>query len=91
MIVWGLPCRLSFTFSVALRDQAPAGVKLTLIVQLAPTFRTVPQVFPFMPKSPPLAPVIEAPLMVIIVFPVFVRVTMRAAPDESRQPSLLRS
>ena len=43
--VWGLLLALSVTVSVALRDPVAVGVKVTLIVQVAPTGTLVPQLF----------------------------------------------
>ena len=54
--VWGLLLALSVTVSVALRDPATAGVKVTLIVQFPPAATLDPQVL-VCPKSPGLAPV----------------------------------
>jgi hypothetical protein len=43
--VCGVPAALSATFSVALRVPARVGIKVTLIVQLAPAANELPQVW----------------------------------------------
>ena len=43
--VWGLPVALSATVSVAAAAPVAAGVKVTLIVQVAPAARLEPQVW----------------------------------------------
>ena len=55
--VWGLLVALSLTSSVALRVPVAVGVKVTLIVQVAPAARVDPQLF-ICAKSPLLVPVI---------------------------------
>ena len=59
---------------VAARDPRAVGLNVTLIVQLAPTFKDVPQVV-VREKSEALAPVIGVLLIVIVAVPVFRRVT----------------
>ena len=54
--VCGLFVALSVTASDAVRLPVAVGVKVTLMVQLAPAARLVPQLFVW-PKSPLLAPV----------------------------------
>ena len=54
--VWGLLLALSVTVSVALRDPAAVGVKVTLIVQFPPAATLDPQLL-VCPKSPGLVPV----------------------------------
>ena len=43
LAVWGLPVASSFTVSVPVRVPAAVGLKVTLIVQLAPLARDEPQ------------------------------------------------
>ena len=61
--VWGLLLALSVTVSVALRDPAAAGVKVTLIVQFPPAATLDPQLL-VCPKSPGLVPVKPTLVMV---------------------------
>ena len=56
LAVRGLPVALSVMVTVALRVPAAVGLKVTLMVQLAPTARLVPQVL-VEAKSPLLVPV----------------------------------
>jgi hypothetical protein len=69
---------LSATFTAALRETAAVGLKLTVMVQLAPAATLVPQVL-VCEKELALVPVIEmpspAPLNVSAPVPVFVSVT----------------
>src|SRR5438128_12375540 len=60
---WGLPAALSVMLSAALRVPLVVGLKLTLIVQLAPAANELPQEV-VREKSPALVPVIARPLMV---------------------------
>ena len=69
---------MSLMLSEAVRVPVAAGVKVTLIVQLAPAASELPQVF-IWAKSPALAPVTEMPLIVRAALPVLLRVTVRAA------------
>ena len=72
--VWGLFGALSVTVRVA--DLAPeaVGVKVTLIAQLAPAARLLPQVV-VCEKSPPLEPVNVMLVIVKAVVPLLVSVT----------------
>ena len=45
LTVWGLPLALSAMLSAAVRAPLADGVKVTLIVQLAPAATLVPQLF----------------------------------------------
>jgi hypothetical protein len=76
--VWGLPAALLVIERDALRVAATVGVKVTLMVQLAPAATLAPQVL-VCAKSPGLAPVIVMPLMDSVELPVFDRVTFWAA------------
>jgi hypothetical protein len=58
----------------ALRVAATVGVKVTLMVQLAPAATLAPQVL-VCANSPGLAPVLVMPLMDSVELPVFDRVT----------------
>jgi hypothetical protein len=70
---WGLLLASSVTVSVAPRVPVPVGVKVTLMVQLFPAARLVPQLL-VCPKSPPFAPVTAMPLIVKAVAPGFASV-----------------
>ena len=63
LAVRGLPVALSVTASVALRDPAAVGLKVTLMVQLAAAARLAPQPL-VCAKSPLLVPVMTTPLIV---------------------------
>src|SRR5207244_8439377 len=67
----GLPAALSLMLSAALRVPLAVGLKLTLIVQLAPAANELPQLV-VREKSPALVPVIAMLLMVKLVVPTFV-------------------
>jgi hypothetical protein len=71
--VCGLPGALLLMEMAALRGPIPAGVKVTLIWQLAPTGSEEPQAL-LCAKSPGFAPVMEMPEMASGVEPVFARV-----------------
>jgi hypothetical protein len=71
--VCGEPLALSATLTEALSPPAEAGVKVTVIVQLAPAASEVPQVLPSL-KLLALAPVMEMPVMVSGAVPGFDRV-----------------
>jgi len=74
----GLPLALSVTFKLAVRIPVAVGVKLTLMVQLAPAAIVLGlsgQVFAW-PKSLALVPLIPIPLIVSGAVPLFVRVTV---------------
>jgi hypothetical protein len=62
------------TVTAALRAPVAVGVNVTLIVQLAPAAKLVPQVFVW-PKSPALLPVIAILVMVSAVEPELESVT----------------
>ena len=74
LAVCGLLVASSVTVNVALRVPRAAGVKATLIVQLAPAATEVPQLLVWA-KSPLLAPVKAMLINVSAVLWVFVRVT----------------
>jgi len=69
--LWGLPDALSATPTEPDRVPAAAGVKVTLMVQLAPGARELPQVF-VSAKSP----VVVIPEIVSGAFPVFESVAL---------------
>jgi hypothetical protein len=69
---------LSVTVTAALRAPVAVGVKVTLILQLAPATTLVPQVFVWL-KSPLFVPVIVMLVMVSAAVPVFESVTACAA------------
>ncbi len=69
----GLPLALSETLSEAARGPMTLGVKVTLIAQLAPTARLVPQVF-VSAKSPLFVPTTAIEVMLTVTVPVFVHV-----------------
>jgi hypothetical protein len=75
--VWGLPAASLVIERDALRAAATGGVKVTLMVQLAPAATLLPQVL-VCAKSPESAPVIVIPLMDSVEPPVFDRVTVWA-------------
>jgi hypothetical protein len=74
----GLPAALSVMLTAAVRVPLAVGLKVTLILQLAPAANVLPQVW-VCAKSPALVPVIAMLLMVKLVVPVFLRVTVLAA------------
>jgi hypothetical protein len=78
LTVCGLPLASSLMLREALRLPVAVGVKVTLMVQLAPAATDVPQVL-LWAKSPALVPVIEMPLIVRAALPVLLRVTPCAA------------
>ena len=69
---------LSVTFSVAVREPPALGRKVTLMVQLAPVAKVVPQVCVW-EKLVGLVPVNEYPVIFNVAVPVLVRVTVIAA------------
>ena len=69
---------MSVTLNVVVRLPEAAGVKVTLMVQLAPTARLAPQPLVWA-KSPLLVPVIAMLLIVNGALPLFVSVTAWAA------------
>jgi len=69
----GLPVALSAIDSVPLREPVAVGVNVTLIVQLDPAARLVPQVF-VCAKSP----VTVTPVIVRLAVPLLLRVTALA-------------
>ena len=78
LIVCGLPAALSVIAREAVREPVAEGVKVTLIVQLAPAATLVPQVF-VCAKSPLLVPVTAMLVMLSAAVPLFVSVTVCAA------------
>jgi hypothetical protein len=70
----GLPEAESLTLSPAVRVPGAVGVKVRLIVQLAPAARELPQVLDCA-KSPALAPVSETPAILTLAVPVLFTVT----------------
>jgi hypothetical protein len=73
----GLSDALSVMVTDAVRVPGLVGVKVTLIVQLAPAAKLAPQVLAWM-KSPPLAPVMEMPVIVRVAVPLLVKVSVWA-------------
>ena len=71
----GLPVASSAIESEAARLPLAAGVKVTLIVQLAPAATLDPQVLVWV-KSPALEPEIEMPVTLKAALPVLVKVTI---------------
>ena len=61
--VWGLLLALSVTVNVAVRDPVAVGVKVTLMVQVAPVAKVEGQLL-VCPKSPELVPVKPTLVMV---------------------------
>ena len=76
--VCGLPEALSATASEALRAPLAEGVKVTLIVQLAPAANVLAHVWVWA-KFVGFVPVNEYPVMVSEAVPVLVSVTVLAA------------
>ena len=74
----GLPLALSVMLTEALRVPEAEGVKVTLIVQLAPVVSELPHVL-VCAKSPALVPVTAMVVMLKVALPVLLRVTVRAA------------
>ena len=74
----GLPAALSAIETEALRDPEAVGVNVTLMAQLAPAARVLPQVF-VCAKSPAFAPVMLMLLMVSSAEPLLVSVIGCAA------------
>src|SRR5437899_5808623 len=70
----GLPAALSVMLSAAVRVPLDVGLKVTLMLQLAPAASEMPQAL-VCAKSPALVPVIAMLLMVKLVVPVFLSVT----------------
>jgi len=73
-MVCGLPAALSVIVTLAVRLPFAVGVKVTLMVQLAPAARELPHVFVWT-KSPLLVPVIAILVMLTAVLPVLAIVT----------------
>ena len=73
---WGLPVALSVTVTVPVRVPVVVGLKVTLIAQLVPAARDVPQV-----PSPPKAksPLTVTLLIVNVLLPLLVRVESSTA------------
>jgi hypothetical protein len=74
LTVCGLPVASSATLREALRVPVAAGLKVTLIVQLAPAATLDPQVLVWV-KSPALVPETETLVTLSDALPVLVRVT----------------
>jgi hypothetical protein len=74
----GLPAASSWTFKFALRELLALGVKVTLIVQLAPTATLVPQLLVWA-KFEAFVELIEILLMVSGAVPIFDSVTVCGA------------
>jgi hypothetical protein len=74
----GFPAALSLTFKSALRERLALGVKVTLIVQLAPTATLVPQLLVWA-KFEAFVALIEILLMVSGAVPIFDSVTVSGA------------
>src|SRR5208282_1680745 len=72
LTAWGLPLALSVMLTEAVRLPLAVGVKVTLIVQLAPAATELPQVL-VCAKSPGLAPVIERLAMLKAALPVLLK------------------
>ena len=66
---------LSVIFNDAERTPLAAGLNVTLIEQLLPAFREVPQ-FPLLVKSDAFVPVIAITIELSVVAPVFFKVTV---------------
>ena len=69
---------MSLMFSAAVRVPDAVGLKVTLMLQLAPAANELPQVW-VCAKFPALVPVIAMLLMVKLAVPVFLSVTVLAA------------
>ena len=78
LIDWGLPLALSTILTLALRVPVAVGANFTLIVQLAPAARLLPQVY-VSEKSPGFVPVRPMLVMLRLPVPVLVNVTFCAA------------
>lgn len=78
LIDWGLPLALSTILTLALRVPVVVGVNFTLIEQLPPAARLLPQVYVF-EKSPGFVPVRPMLVMLRLPVPVLVNVTLCAA------------
>ena len=74
LTLWGLPVALSVTVRAVLRVPLAAGVKVTLIVQLAPAATELPQLL-VCAKSPGFVPVSARLVTLKAVLPEFVKVT----------------
>jgi hypothetical protein len=75
----GLPGALSANERLALRAPDPAGVNVTLTVQLAETPNVVPQVFDETTKSEALVPVTVILEIVSVAVPLLVSVVVNGA------------
>jgi len=78
LTVWGLLPALSEMKSDALRDPAPVGVNVTLMLQLAPAVTLLAQLFVWA-KSVKLVPPRDSLEMLSKALPVLVSVTLWAA------------
>jgi hypothetical protein len=75
LAVCGLPVALSVTLTEAVRLPLAEGVKVTLIVQVAPPATELPQLL-LWAKSPALVPVSVTLVMLNVALPLLVRVTL---------------
>jgi hypothetical protein len=75
LTAWGLPLALSVMLTEAVRLPLAEGVKVTLIVQLAPPATELPQLL-LWAKSPALVPVSVTLVMLNVALPLLVRVTL---------------
>ena len=73
--LWGLPLALSVMVTDAVRLPLAAGVKVRLMVQLAPAATELPQVLVWA-KSLALVPVTATLVTLKVALPVLVRVTV---------------
>jgi len=74
----GLPAALLLTLNAAVRVPDAAGLKVTLIVQLAPAAKEVPQVW-VCTKSAALLPIMAMLLILKLTVPVFLSVAVLGA------------
>ena len=75
LTAWGLPLALSEMLIEAVRLPLAEGVKVTLIVQFAPTATELPHVL-LSAKSPAFVPATRTLVMLNAALPLFVRVTV---------------
>jgi Na+-transporting NADH:ubiquinone oxidoreductase subunit NqrE len=73
----GLPAALSLTLSDAVRVPLAVGLKVILMLQVAPAANELPHVW-VCAKSPALVPVMAIPVMLMAVVPTLVSVTVFA-------------
>jgi hypothetical protein len=79
----GLTTPLLFTLRAAENVPAVLDVKVTVIEQLAPIARVVPQVLPVTTKSLWLVPLVDTPVIFRAAVPVFVNVAVCGAPVDN--------